>query len=66
MPKFKYNGDHPNMQAFGLDFSEGKEAETKDAHIVGKLRGNSHFDEVVKKTAAEKAKEKAAKGDDIL
>ena len=54
MPKFTYNGDHPDMQAFGLDFAKGKEAETKDAHIIGKLRGNSHFDEVGKGKAAKK------------
>ena len=55
MPKFIYNGDHPNMQAFGLDFSKGA-AETSDKFIVAKLRGNSHFDEVEKKKKSSKKK----------
>ena len=37
------------MDCFGLVFridGENQEAETDDERIIGKLRGNSHFDEV--------------------
>lgn len=63
MAKFKYNGNHPDMTAFGLVFrvsGENQPAETDDPHIVGKLRGNSHFEEVgeVKKGPGRPAKTK--------
>ncbi len=49
MPKFIYNGDHADMSAFGLNFranGEDTPATANDPHIIGKLRGNSHFDEI--------------------
>ena len=53
MAKFKFigNGDNDpsDVTAFGMVFRVSKEsceAETDDPHVIDKLRGNSHFEEV--------------------
>jgi hypothetical protein len=48
MPRFKYNGDHEKMKAYGFDFSGGKivDIPLEEEFVIGKLMGNSHFDQV--------------------
>jgi hypothetical protein len=48
--------------AFGIEFPRDEEVEVKDDHIVNKLRGNSHFEEIVASQPKSKAKA-AASGD---
>lgn len=46
--KFRYNGDHRVMTAYGYDFSDGAitDVPEDDELAVRKLSGNSHFDAV--------------------
>ena len=49
--KFKYTGDCEAgfVELYGVKFEKGKGVEVKDEHLVSKLQGNSHFDEVKSK-----------------
>jgi hypothetical protein len=44
--KFKFIGDSENMIAFGYDFTNGNEPDVTDSHAIGKLSGNSFFEQV--------------------
>jgi len=79
MAKFRYIGDprdHHRAEkrhdvadrqttAFGHDFVlDGKPVEVSDEHAINKLRGNTHFTEVVAKKKAPAKKKAAAKPKD--
>lgn len=46
--------------AFGIEFPRGEEVEVNDERIVNKLRGNSHFEEIVASQPKAKAKASAS------
>ncbi len=57
-----------SITAFGITFPRGEEVVVEDATAISKLRGNSHFTEVVasqaKKPAAKPAQAKKPAGDE--
>jgi hypothetical protein len=51
-PGEKLHKDEIEHIAFDLDFSGGVAVEVTDPHIIAKLEGNSHFEEVKPKAQA--------------
>jgi hypothetical protein len=47
MARFTYLGDHERVTLWGIEFPQGVAVDVQDPHALAKLRGNSHFAEVV-------------------
>lgn len=47
MARFTYLGDHDAVTLWGTRFPRGVAVSVDDPHAIGKLRGNSHFSEVI-------------------
>ncbi len=51
--KFRYNGDRDGVTVRGVSFPPGKTVDVTSKELAGKLKDNSHFDDV--KTRKRKA-----------